>query len=310
MSTPLVTIAIPAYKTQYIDIAIRSALNQTYDNIEIIIVDDCSSNDVKSVVDSFASDKIKYFRNDVNLGASDPSINWNKCLELANGEYLSLLCDDDAYAPTYIEEMVTLTNKYPEADIFRCGVRILDGNQETIGLFPLAPEHESIEEYIWHLYSGNNRQTISEWMLRTSKLRKIGGYINAHKAWGSDAMTIFSLGRTSEVITSPYRLVCFRMSDINITGMEKSFIREKVLGWNHQCEMAAEIINSSKNDYKNIISKEIWKDHKRWTRNLLKQGTFSELVSLYKIKKSCHIKSKWFVKPFFYVLLRSLHLKK
>lgn len=308
--TPLITIAIPAYKAQYIDVAIRSALEQTYGNIEIIIVDDCSPYDIKSVVDSFANDKIKYYRNENNLGANDPSQNWNKCLELANGEFLCLLCDDDKYAPTYVEQMVALTKKYPEADIFRCGVKILNGNQETVGLFPLAPEHESIEEYIWHLHSGNNRQTISEWMLRTSALRKIGGYVNSPKAWGSDAMTIFTLGRYSEVITSPERLVFFRMSSINITGMEHAFIKEKVFGWNRQCEMAAELISMSGLEYKEVILREVWRDHKHWNKNLIKNGTLPELTYLYKVKKSYRIKKRWFVKPFFYALLRILHLKK
>lgn len=310
MSKPLVTIAIPTYKTQYIDVAIRSALKQTYDNIEIIVVDDCSPHNVRAIVDSFADNRLQYYRNEKNLGASDPSLNWNQCLSYAYGEYLCLLCDDDIYSPTYIEEMVALTAKYPEADIFRSGVKIIDKKENVIGLFPLAPEHEDVVEYIWHLHSGNNRQTISEWMLRVSALRSIGGYVNAPKAWGSDAMTIFALGRNSEIITSPERLVSFRMSGINITGSEFSFIKEKVMGWSQQCEMAIEIVRTSGADHKNFIISDIWRDYKHWTRNLMKAGRLSEIIYLYNTKDSCHIKTKWFIKPLFYALLRTVHLKK
>lgn len=310
MMRPLITIAIPAYKTEFLSAALRSAISQTYDNIEIIVVDDCSPNNVKAIIDSFSDSRISYYRNDANIGADDPSQNWNQCLNLAKGDYLCLLCDDDIYAPTYIEEMVLMAEKYPKASIFRSGVKIIDKKENVIGLFPLAPEHEDVVEYIWHLHSGNNRQTISEWMLRVSALRSIGGYVNAPKAWGSDAMTIFALGRNSEIITSPERLVSFRMSGINITGSEFLFIKEKVMGWSQQCEMAIEIVRTSGADHKNFIISDIWRDHKHWTRNLMKAGRLSEIIYLYKEKDSCHIKTKWFIKPLFYALLRTVHLKK
>lgn len=305
--TPKVTIAIPAYKTQYLDVAIRSALNQTYDNIEIIVVDDCSPHDVKSVVESIADDRVAYIRNAENLGSSDPSLNWNECLRHADGEFLCLLCDDDVYAPTYVEEMVALAARYPDADIFRSGVNIIDGMQNIVGLFPLAPERESIAEYIWHLHSGNNRQSISEWMLRVSALHDLGGYVNAPKAWGSDAMTIFCLGRKSDVVTSPQRLVSFRLSDINITGMEHSYIAEKVEGWYRQCALAADIITATDIEYRDVVIAEIWRDHKNWSRRLLKHATLKDLMHLYGTRSLYRLKGKWFAKPFLYGALRTLH---
>lgn len=307
---PFITIAIPAFKSEYLASAIYSALRQTYKNTEIIVVDDCSSNDVKSIVESIADDRVGYYRNDVNLGADDPSRNWNRCLELSKGEFICILCDDDMYSPTYVEEMVKLLGKYPDASVFRGGVSIIGSKQDVVDLFPLAPEHENVMEYIWHLHSGNNRQTISEWMLRVSALREIGGYVNAPKAWGSDGMTIYALGRGSEIITSAERLVFFRMSGINITGMEYSFIEEKIIGWNKQCEMAADVVCTSEVVYKDVILKTIWDDHRRWTKNLIKHATLSELADLYVVRSQYHIKGNLFLKPFFYGLLRFVHLKK
>lgn len=307
---PIVTIAIPAYKTEYLADAITSALNQTYENVELIVVDDCPTCEVKSVVDSFADSRITYHRNEVNLGKSDPSLNWDQCLKLAHGEFICLLCDDDIYEPTFIEKLVELSEKYSDASIFRGGVKMIDAAQRVIGLFPIAAEEENVVEYIWHLHSGNSRQTISEWMMRVSALRKIGGYVNASKAWGSDAMTIFALGKTSSIITHSERLVCFRMSDINITGMQHSYIKDKIVGWDAQCKMATEIIQNSNVEYPSVILDEIRRDHKRWIKNHIAYATPAELFSLFKQRNYFRIKFRWFLKAVFYTLLRGLHLKK
>ena len=85
----LVTIAIPAYKATFLKEAISSALNQTYTNIELIIVDDHSPENIEGITKGFNDSRIQYFRNTINLGKDDPSKNWNKCLEYAKGEYFA-----------------------------------------------------------------------------------------------------------------------------------------------------------------------------------------------------------------------------
>lgn len=97
---PLVSIGIPSYKAKYLADSIRSALNQTYNNIELIIVNDCSPEPIKDVVDKFNDARIRYYVNEKNLGGEDPGNNWNRCLELAKGEFFCLLCDDDMYEPS------------------------------------------------------------------------------------------------------------------------------------------------------------------------------------------------------------------
>ena len=135
-NSPPVTIAIPAYKTEFLAEAIRSALTQTYVNFEVLIVDDRSPNDVKSIVEKFDDARIRYYRNEKNVGRDDPSRNWQRCLELAQGEYICILCDDDVYAPEYIQTMVELVQQYPSCSAFRCGVSEINGKGEIIKYYP------------------------------------------------------------------------------------------------------------------------------------------------------------------------------
>ena len=86
---------IPAYnRPQYLVRAVISALWQTYKNIEIIICDDSTNNEVQTTI-SFLNryPQIKYVKNEKNLFLE----NWHKCYELASGEYINFLMDDDLF---------------------------------------------------------------------------------------------------------------------------------------------------------------------------------------------------------------------
>ncbi|EHS57677.1 glycosyltransferase family 2 protein [Paenibacillus sp. Aloe-11] len=106
MECPLVSVVIPAYNRPHtLKIAIDSVLEQTYPNIEIIICDDSTTNEVQemledSYLDSFP--QIKYYKNDKNLFLG----NWHKCFDLASGEYINYLMDDDIFHKEKIARMI------------------------------------------------------------------------------------------------------------------------------------------------------------------------------------------------------------
>lgn len=95
MSLPLVSIVIPTYnQASYIEKALLSAIQQTYSNLEIIIADDHSSDDIKGQVQKFLDDKrVKYFRNEKNIGRVR---NYKKSIEeYASGDWVLMLDGDD-----------------------------------------------------------------------------------------------------------------------------------------------------------------------------------------------------------------------
>jgi glycosyltransferase involved in cell wall biosynthesis len=102
MNYPLVSVGIPTYNRAdgYLKEAIQSVLNQTYPNLEIIVSDNCSSDDTGTVVKAFNDSRIRYHRHDVNIG---PNNNFNFCLDQAQGAYFLLLHDDDLIDPDFFQ---------------------------------------------------------------------------------------------------------------------------------------------------------------------------------------------------------------
>lgn len=96
---------IPTYdRAEVLPRAIQSVLAQTYDNFELIIVDDASTDDTAAVVKQFDDNRIQYHCFDENKGANAAR---NKGIMLANSQYLSFLDSDDEFKPTYIQKVVS-----------------------------------------------------------------------------------------------------------------------------------------------------------------------------------------------------------
>lgn len=105
-SDKLVSILIPVYnREKYIVECINSALSQTYKNIEVVVVDNCSTDNTWEVISRIAleDNRVKIFRNEENLG---PVLNWEKCLINAKGDYVKILWSDDLFASDYIEKSI------------------------------------------------------------------------------------------------------------------------------------------------------------------------------------------------------------
>lgn len=101
-----VSIIMPSYDTaSYIVESIQSVLAQTYQNWELIIVDDCSTDDTDEVVKPFLSDsRIRYFKNEKNSGAA---VSRNRALREAKGKWIAFLDSDDLWMPKKLEKQIS-----------------------------------------------------------------------------------------------------------------------------------------------------------------------------------------------------------
>lgn len=121
MNQPLVSVIISAFNAEaYISEAVQSILDQQYNNLEILIADDYSSDRTRSIIDSIADSRIKRFHNDSNLGYL---LTWNKLLLETKGNYITFQDADDVSLPGRIEKLV----KFLEANskMVLCGTNFI-----------------------------------------------------------------------------------------------------------------------------------------------------------------------------------------
>lgn len=130
---PKVSICIPNYNYgRFIGDAIQSALEQTYKNFELIIVDNCSTDNSEEVIKSFSDPRIRFYKNDRNIGGIR---NWNRCLSLARGEYITLLHADDKITPNSIEKRVEILDRNPNVGLVYSSCIYIDGKGAVTGEF-------------------------------------------------------------------------------------------------------------------------------------------------------------------------------
>lgn len=107
----LVSIIMPSWNTaQFIAESIQSVINQTYKNWELLIVDDCSTDDTDNIVEPFLTDaRIKYFKNEKNSGAA---LTRNRAMREAKGEWIAFLDSDDLWMPEKLEKQIRFMNEH------------------------------------------------------------------------------------------------------------------------------------------------------------------------------------------------------
>ena len=106
----LVSIIMPSWNTgKYIVESINCVIAQTYPNWELIIVDDCSTDNTDEIVASFEDSRIKYFKNENNIGAA---LTRNRAMSEAKGEWIAFLDSDDLWMPEKLEKQLEFMNSH------------------------------------------------------------------------------------------------------------------------------------------------------------------------------------------------------
>lgn len=132
---PLVSIVIPAYKPQFFEQALRSAIGQTYKNCEIWVSDDSIGDDIERICKKFSN--INY----VKTSRLGPTLNIVKTLNLGSGDYVKPLFDDDILHPFCVEKMITAALQIPECQLIFSQSTVIDVyNNKTINRRPFKED--------------------------------------------------------------------------------------------------------------------------------------------------------------------------
>lgn len=143
----LVSICIPTYNAEKtIEKTLQSILDQTYRNLEIIIVDNTSTDNTLSILKKFKDFRIKIYKNKKNIGAEH---NWTKCVKLAKGDYIAIFHADDIYNHRIIEKQIKILENYPSVLAVFTMADYINNYDKIIGGCNLPPElkHKNIYNF-------------------------------------------------------------------------------------------------------------------------------------------------------------------
>lgn len=135
LMSKLMSIGIPTYNNaDYIGETIESILAQSYENLELVIVDDNSTDNTYEVISAYEEKdrRVRVYKNETNLGMSG---NWNRCLELTRGEYLKLVCADDLLSKDMVAREIAVLEEHPEVVMVSSDTRLVDLNGNYRGWY-------------------------------------------------------------------------------------------------------------------------------------------------------------------------------
>jgi teichuronic acid biosynthesis glycosyltransferase TuaG len=192
----MVSVIIPSYERYDLLLSsINSVLNQTYKDIEIIVIDDCSK-DLR-YLDLSKNNDIKYFRLDKRLGY--PGKVRNQGIFKSNGDWISFLDDDDTWLPTKLEKQIEMTKKY---NFISCDALTSDGKSYT---------RDGVGKVMWDTNNPTNTNEldinivsrhnviINSTVMVSKKILSSVGFVDENYRSGEDYITWLKILNTGEI---------------------------------------------------------------------------------------------------------------
>lgn len=250
---PLVSITTPTYNraSGHLRDAIASALAQTYENIEIIVSDNCSSDNTEELVRSIDDPRVVYHRQETNVGYLR---NFNFCVDQARGEYFLMLHDDDLIDPDLVETCVAAAADRPDVGVIHTGVRLIDGDGGLIREIPNRAFGDTIDDFTRCWFEGRKPMYLCNSVFGTKWLQQRGGFhseynlyldvfaqfdLAAEHGWIDIQDVKASVRRHAEEITHTAKITPWARESLllneHIAGLapaaEREAIREQGMHW-------------------------------------------------------------------------------
>ena len=293
---------IPAYKASFLKDAIDSVLNQSYENLELIILDDCSPEGVASIVNSFDDKRLFFYSNKTNCGAKNLVSNWNKCLDYSSGDYVICMGDDDLLSPDCLELYYNRIFASPHINVFHMQTLLIDENNNIICAQESRPEWESTYSALYYKLKGR-LQYIGDWLFKREALIASGGFFNLPYAWFSDDITPLIVGDGGGIININEFGFRYRVSSMTISSSTNTL--GKLAACDQAFRWCSDYLNKKCNDDRDNIYRSLSKvELPRVRKKIMEEILSGEL------KKSRFLNTlKWFVNKEGYtysMIIRSL----
>lgn len=233
---PLVSILIPTYnRPEYFKLALESAINQTYRNIEIIVGDDSINNETEKLMEYYLEKykNISYYHNKINLGQFDNDL---KLMDMARGRYINFLMDDDLFEKDKIEKMINvfIDDKNNKISLVSSNRKLIDGKGNFKTNYILDQTVSSICDNVWNgreiteLILSQNKNIIGEPTTvlfdKTKLIEKFGYYDGRKFICNVDQASWFTLLKNGDAIILSDILSSFRIHDSQQLENNKNII--------------------------------------------------------------------------------------
>lgn len=175
----LVSVILPTYNRAYVlRRAIDSVLAQTHSHLELIVVDDASSDDTQSLLATYRDPRLRVVLMEHNGGAA---VARNRGLAIAQGQYIAFQDSDDEWRLEKLEKQLLHLRQHPEAAVSAAGFLGLPFSMDSVGYWGL--ENLERNRDLMTLFRYGNRLSTPSWVVRRSHLEKAGPFDEAMSTW-------------------------------------------------------------------------------------------------------------------------------
>ena len=222
-------IVIPAYKINYLDLALASVASQTNTNFNVYICDDGSPDDIKSIADKYTGQiSLHYYRFPNNLGKTNLVKHWNRSVSLANEKWIWLFSDDDVISPlcaqAFFNALSTTTGQH---DLYRFNIEMIDGDGKIICVKEPHPTIENGYQFLKRRLQSKSLSAGVEYIFKKSAFEKNGGFVQLPLAWCSDDASWIQFAGNKAIYTIQSAKIYWRASGLNLSSAP-GFKKEKL----------------------------------------------------------------------------------
>jgi glycosyltransferase involved in cell wall biosynthesis len=231
---PKISVLMAAYNAEkYIAEAIESILNQTFKDFELIIVDDCSTDGTRAIIQKYAiqDDRIRAFRNEKNLYIS---VTTNRALSYARSEIAAKMDADDIALPTRLEKQYELLRNRPDIAVVGAGLEIMNEEGKTMSVRYYKQNDADLRKKMFR-YSPIAQPVV---MYRKSVVEEFGAYEPVF-APAEDLNLWFRIGTKYKFANMPEVLMRYRFfenssSNKRLREVEIKTLKIRWFAWRHQ----------------------------------------------------------------------------
>ena len=230
LNNPKFSIVCPSYNHEkYVSAFINSVLKQTYQDFELIIVDDCSTDKNIKCIKSFDDSRIKLIQHEYNKGINS---GLNTAFENLNGEFFVFIASDDMLKPNYLETMAQTFSQNEGINAIYCNLNVIDENNNLREDYPDGSlpfvENKSRIEFLNEAFLSYNPLYSPGLCIKKECIEKIFPFPSGNIMYQDYRMNV-QLLLMGNIIVLPDKLVNYRIERVNrksICGVNLSYSRD------------------------------------------------------------------------------------